>query len=548
MSAAVAEVELETSPGETGVSFLEGLHSVKSIGDYVIAWIEACCVHTIGPKAGQPLLLDEWQKDFIREMYLVYWDGETWRWVYQTILLGVPRGAGKSTLAAALALFALSPFSGRNAPEVVLSSATRGNAKHVYNPARDMVGVTGTIGLSPVLRDLFGANRNRIWCDENRGELSRVSADGKSNFGGNPTFVVRDELHTWITERQVQLSEALQTSLAKQGGQSLAVTTAGYDKSTILGELYDAAVKHPKLERPKPGLMVLRDRDARFLFWWYEAPANLPVDDPETWRIAHPAGWVDIEAIRAQFLDPSISTDEFRRQWLNQWTKSRKAWLPLGLWDSLGPKVDPETGEIHAREIPDGASIQLGLDASQTHDGTSLTWAWAEDDKKPVVTRTRVWAANPDCPHHFFVEGGTIDLRDVAKYIVEELKPRYKITEISFDPRFFDTIAKDLSDAGFKMVPITQGSPTMKDAYNQFYIACRTHKIEHDGDEIVAQHVEGTSGRQTENGWFIDKLRNKFNDACISNVIAHSRARAALKRKRKKYAHSRKEKSDEEAA
>jgi phage terminase large subunit-like protein len=500
-------------------------------GTYVIDWVEACCQHTIGDKAGTPLLLDEWQKEFIHEMYTMIRRGGVWQFVYQSILLMVPRGAGKSTLAAALALFALSTYSRQKGPRVLVAAATRDNAKHVYDPARDMVQQNIEFADMGII-----ANKNLIWCEKNNGELRRLSADGKGQFGHIPSFVVRDELHTWTTEKQVQLSEALMTALAKRrGAMALTTTTAGYDKTTILGELYDDAMRSPLLEKPKPGLFVLRDPARRFLFWCFEAPAGAAIDDPETWRLAHPSSWIDEDAIRAQLADPSISTDEFQRQWLNRWTKSRAAWLPLGLWGTLtGP-----------RTIPDKGRIQIGVDASQTHDSTALSWAWAEPGK-PVVVRAVVWSAREGAPCTYFHEGGTIDLREVRDYIINVLKLRYRVTEVAYDPRFFDTIARDLSDAGLKVVPVAQGSPAMKTAYNQFYIACRTSGIEHEDDKILADHVEGTAGRQTETGWVIDKLKNRDNDACISTCLAYSRARAYLARKGKTYITTREEPHDEE--
>ena len=36
------------------------------------------------------------------------------------------------------------------------------------------------------------------------------------------------------------------------------------------------------LENPQPGLYIVRDAHKRQLFWCYEAPQNLPIDDPET--------------------------------------------------------------------------------------------------------------------------------------------------------------------------------------------------------------------------------------------------------------------------
>ena len=71
-------------------------------GDEVVAWIEKHCVHVKGQWAGQPLLLQPWQRDLVRELFgTLQPDG---RRQYRTALIGIARKNGKSLLGAALAL------------------------------------------------------------------------------------------------------------------------------------------------------------------------------------------------------------------------------------------------------------------------------------------------------------------------------------------------------------------------------------------------------------------------------------------------------------
>ena len=493
----------------------------KSIGPYVCDWIETYCVHTIGELSGQPLILEQWQRDFIYEMFMMEWrEAEPsrpahWAYLYQSVLLMVPRGAGKSTLAAALSLFKVSPSSGEHAPRCIIAAASRDNAKHVYECARDMV------HMSRPLQDFIEANKMKVWCDENRGELWRISAEGKTNFGHQPSFIVRDELHTWETDRQVTLSEALMTAIAKRrNSQALTVTTAGYDKETILGKLYDAAMRSELLENPQPGLYIVRDAHKRQLFWCYEAPQNLPIDDPETWHIAQPATWIDEDAIRAQLEDDSIGTDEFRRQWLNQWTAAKQAWFAVGVWQACKSST----------KIPKTAKVQVGVDAAITGDTTAVSWCWASSADDAHV-RTRVWSANPHTEHDVFVPGGRIDLNLVRDWIAEELVEMHNVTEVCYDPRFFEGAAWDLSELGFRVVPFEQASVQMADALNLFYKAVNAGRIHHNGDEVLTAHVEAAAGVETERGWKVFKLKQtKKIDACIASVMSHARARAYHKR------------------
>jgi hypothetical protein len=61
-------------------------------------------VHTKGPAAGKPFKLEPWQGSFVDELYEVDERGQR---VFKRAILGVPRGNGKSPLAAAIGLYEL---------------------------------------------------------------------------------------------------------------------------------------------------------------------------------------------------------------------------------------------------------------------------------------------------------------------------------------------------------------------------------------------------------------------------------------------------------
>lgn len=527
------------------VDLNDGKRYRRRRGDLVVDFIEHFCVHTIGELAEQPLLLEDWQKEFIRDLYIELWDERRGKWVYlfQSALLGVPRGAGKSTLSAAICLAELAPMPwNTEAPRVLISAVSRENAMQVYGPAADMV------RLSPALQDLFLANKNTIWCEDNRGLLWRVSADGKGQFGHIPSFIVRDELHAWTSDKHVALSEALQTALAKRfNARSLSVTTAGHDKLTILGRLYDESLKSDYREDPRPGFVRVLDLDRRFLMHWYEAPDDMPVEDPATWHAAHPASWIDEEAVRAQLNDPSISIDEFSRQWLNRWTKSKKAWFAIDAWKLCGPVHNSDFPEI-----PDGSKIFLGVDGAWSDDCTALVWSWMQDneDDTPVVVRSHIWGTVEELgeQYHTFVPGGNMDMKLVRDFIHEELKPRYQVYEIAYDPKFFTDTAKRLSDDGFTMVDFPRGGEVMDEAVMDFYRLVNGGRIRHDGDEAYAGHVESTAAVQTERTWKIFKLKQSRKiDATVATIMSVARCRLYTQNASYSYAFRSRKSKDAEA-
>ena len=67
-----------------------------------IKFIERVCTHVKGELAGQKFILEEWQKEFIRELYGTLNEDGTRQ--YRTAYVQIPRKNGKSNLSAALAL------------------------------------------------------------------------------------------------------------------------------------------------------------------------------------------------------------------------------------------------------------------------------------------------------------------------------------------------------------------------------------------------------------------------------------------------------------
>ena len=61
---------------------------MKSQGDHVAAFAEAYCRHTKGRWAGQPVVFEPWQREFLDEAFRLDARG---RRVYREVLLGVPR-------------------------------------------------------------------------------------------------------------------------------------------------------------------------------------------------------------------------------------------------------------------------------------------------------------------------------------------------------------------------------------------------------------------------------------------------------------------------
>jgi phage terminase large subunit-like protein len=217
--------------------------------------------------------------------------------------------------------------------------------------------------------------------------------------------------------------------------------------------------------------------------------------------------------LQRQLHDPGLGELEFRRLHLNQWTRSRNAWLPGNLWSQL--RSD--------QQIPDGAAIYAGVDIGLRHDSTAVCIAHRLEDGR-IALRAHVWATDPNAPAHTHVPGGTMQLELVEDHL-RDLKRRYQLREVAYDPRFFERSAQLLSRQGLTMIEFLQASAPMADAYQAFYQAATEHQLTHDGDPIFAAHIEATAADKTERGRKVRKLKSSQHiDACVAAVLASARA------------------------
>lgn len=476
---------------------------------------ERYIIHSKGPFAGKKLILEGWQKQFMDEA--LRYDPETGERYYKSVVLGIPRKNGKSTLCAAIGLY-MCLADGENSPEVIVAAGSRTQAEPVYGQMRHFVENPRS-----GLEQYFISMQRAITCPRNLGIVKVIAATGKRQFGLNPSCAIRDEVALWNTPQLFELATAIETAmLARDNPMSISITTAGFDQWTPFGKLYQEMMRREDAER-RGALTIVRDRKAKFLFWWYGLPEEADYMNPQNWMESNPASWQSIDKLESEFNRPDLSPEEAQMFYLNRWVKARDAWLPPGVWAGL---------KDVSREIPDGEYIHVGVDASQTHDCTAVCWAWRDPEDGRIVIRSHVWSAMDDAAADEYMDG-KIDLREVGEWIVDVLATKYRIRELVYDPRFFDVIAMGLKEAGIRCAPIAQNSAQMADAYQSFYVGCREGRLVHNGDKVLAEHVESTLAKKTERGWKVSKLGEKRIDATVASCIAYWRA--AISKSRRVY-------------
>ena len=147
-----------------------------------------------------------------------------------------------------------------------------------------------------------------------------ISAEAYSKHGFNASRIIYDELHAAPSR---ELYDVLTTSMgARAQPLVILISTAGYDRHSILWELYS----HAQKVKENPAL------DPTFLPILYEAAPDADWTDERVWHQANPAlgDFRSLEEMRiacARAKEIPAQEMTFRRLYLNQWTESAERWI-----------------------------------------------------------------------------------------------------------------------------------------------------------------------------------------------------------------------------
>jgi phage terminase large subunit-like protein len=402
--------------------------------------------HTKGPFAQQSFALRPWQTKILKQLFKTRKDGLR---QYRMCLLMLPRKNGKTELAAALAIYFLL-FDGEIGGEIYSAAADKDQAALVFNVAAQMIRNDPELAGQCEIID----SQKRIVHRKSGSFYRAISAEAYSKHGFNASVVIYDELHAAPDGR---LWDVLRTSQsARAQPLMLAISTAGYDRQSVLWKLYE----HAKRVQADPSI------DPTFLPILFEAPMEADWTDEKVWKKANPAlgdfrslEEMQSECARAQLIPADENT--FRRLYLNQWTEQSSRAIQMRSWDACQPF--PKASELV------GVPCFGGLDLGQSDDISAWARVWALDDGRLAV-KMRFWLPEsalekyPNRPYDEWkrlnlltvTSGNTTDYDLVQDTVYADCQAD-GVREVAYDKRFAEQMAQHLLGLGVTMVNTSQG-------------------------------------------------------------------------------------------
>lgn len=460
--------------------------------DAVVDFFRRELKHTKGRWAGRSFELLPWQEQIIRDLFgTLKADGTR---QYRTAFIELPRKAGKSTLAAGIALTLL--FEGEPGGEVYSAAADRDQAAIVFEAAKNMVESSTRLAkeVQPYKRALFVPRFGATY--------KVLSADAYTKHGLNAHGVIFDELHA---QPNRDLWDVLTTSVgAREQPLIVAITTAGYERESICYEMYDYAKK------VRDGVI----QDPTFYTAIYEAEEDDDWTDPATWKKANPSLGVTVplefyeqEYNKASELVSYQNT--FRRLYLNQWVQQHSRWIDLGIWDEQAGMVDEDKLA--------GSTCYGGLDLAAVSD--MVAWVMVFPGKDPeqmdVVARmfcpeSRLYDHQNRYRHQYqawakqgwlqTTPGEHIDYAAVKAQILRDAQ-KFNIKDLNVD-RLFQAhqLSGELEDEGLTVIGMGQGFLSMAKPMKDFERLLLARQIRHGGNPILRWMADNVAVKQDAAG------------------------------------------------
>jgi phage terminase large subunit-like protein len=445
-------------------------------GPRAARWIERTLVIPKGKGALKPVRLRPWQRELVEGLFN---DPRP-----RTGLLSIPRGNGKTALAAMLALYALYA-DGEEGAQVLAVASDERQAGILFAAARRMV------ELSPALLERTHIYRDRLIVPHTASELRPLPSEAAALQGYDPSFCVVDELHV-VTD---DVWEAMTLAAGKrEKSLTLAISTPSGDQSGVMWRLRQQALTEP---------------DTALYFREYAAPPSCPVDDEAAWHIANPAlgDFLHVDALRANLKTSRESA--FRRYRLGQWASHDQSWLPDGAWLRCADRD---------RAIEDGDEVVLALDGSFNGDSTALVVATVEE--QPHLDVAGLWSRPDNDPRW------RVPIREVEQAI-RDAAQRWTVREITADPFRWQRSLEALLDEGLPVTEYPQSPARMTPATQRLYEAVMTEGLTHSGDPAMARHIANAIVRDDARGYRIvkdSKHSTRRIDLAVCAVMALDRA------------------------
>lgn len=427
------------------------------------------------PETGKPFELYPAQEEFLRRAFARTADG---RMLYPELVYGLRKKSGKTATGAMLLLYAVVVLGGKYAEGYCAANDLEQSCGRVFQAASRIVQASPRL-----LAEVKTITKDRIEF-ANGSIIQALASDYASAAGANPTFVVFDELWAYTTERSHRLFDELVPVPTREVSQRLTVTYAGFEgESDLLEKLYHRGLKGEEVTPAmyqQPGMLML---------WAHTSVA--PWQTPE-WE---------------QQMREQLRPNAYLRMIENRFVTSESSFVEMEWWDRC---VDPAAHPIVADpQLP----VWVGVDASVKRDATAIVAVtWDRAEKKARLVWHRTFQPSPTDP---------LDFEATIETTLRELRQRFTVREVRFDPWQMQAVAQRLTAAHVPMVEFPQSVPNLTESSTNLYELIKGQSLIAYANPDLRLAISRAVAIETARGWRItkEKVSHKI-DVVVAMAMA----------------------------
>jgi phage terminase large subunit-like protein len=321
-----------------------------------------------------------------------------------------------------------------------------------------------------------------------------------------------DELGRWDSAENYLL---LRDGVVPRNGKLIAISTAGDDHSSPLGQLRAKAYAMPGFERD-PGNHAHRiARGPDFVLHEWALDQSDDTDDLELVKLANPASWMTVTELRRRHDSPSTQPWMWKRFACGLWVAGEGAAISEREWHACAEE---------GCAIPAGAKgVIVGCDFGWKWDCTAIVPTRRDQDGIVWVERPAILTPPRD--------GTSLSVEDVFAWL-EKIAKRWPGATIVADPEAGGELVLQRVEAelpGVKVFTYSQRNPTMCMAAQRLAELIAEQKIRHPDDPELNRHVLSAAAKSVGEGWKLVKGRSQNP---IDGAIALAMAVSTLQRNR----------------
>lgn len=437
-----------------------------------------------GARANKRFRFQPWQKFLVGSMF-GWVHKQTQQRRFRYVFLAVPRGNGKSSLAATIALFMLA-LDGEGGAEIYAAAVTRDQARIVFNLAQQMARQDGAF------RQKYGVEvlAHAVAQPSTASILRALSRDANALDGLNVHLAVLDEL---AAHKSREVHDVLVTACGKRTQPlMLSITTAGNNQAGIGFEQWKYCQR----------VLAQETTDDAFLGIVYTIDDADDWQDPGSWAKANPNYGTSVDpgnlaTLAHRAAQIASQQNAFKQKHLNLWTNAAVSWMNMVAWDAC---ADPALSESDFK----GEQCVLGLDLAAKID---------------LAARVKLFARTLEGITHYYVfaqfylpestlfdgrnasygtwheqnwitgtPGEVIDFDRIQADILQDATD-HQILDVAYDPWQALKLASDLTQ---RDVPCIEYRPTVANfspAMKEIDALVRQRRLHHDGNPVLRWNI-----------------------------------------------------------